>query len=72
MRHHGQSPLSLATTLVIAYHLIQRKEPYRGMGGNYFDRRRPKATARRLVKRLEQLGYAWLVPDRRIEENLDQ
>ncbi len=46
------------TILVIAYHLIERKEPYRDMGGDYFDKRRPEATAKRLVKRLEQLGYS--------------
>jgi transposase len=46
------------TILVIAYHLIQRQEPYHELGGNYFDNRRPEATAKRLVKRLEQLGYA--------------
>ena len=44
--------------LVIAYHLIQKKEPYKELGGNYFDQRRPEATANRLVKRLEKLGYA--------------
>lgn len=43
--------------LVIAYHLIQRQEPYRELGGNYFDELRPEATAKRLVKRLERLGY---------------
>jgi hypothetical protein len=43
--------------LVIAYHLIQRREPYRELGGDYFDKRRPEATAKRLVKRLEQLGF---------------
>ncbi len=43
--------------LVIAYHMIQRKEPYRDLGADYFDKRRPEATAKRLVKRLEQLGY---------------
>ncbi len=43
--------------LVIGYHLIQRKEPYRELGGDYFDKRRPEATAKRLVKRLEKLGY---------------
>ncbi len=43
--------------LVIAYHLIQRQEPYRELGGNYFDQRSPEATAKRLVKRLERLGY---------------
>ena len=44
--------------LVIADHLIQRQEPYPELGGNYFDQRRPEATAKRLLKRLEQLGYA--------------
>jgi transposase len=43
--------------VVIAYHLIQRKEPYRELGGDYFDKHRPEATATRLVKRLERLGY---------------
>lgn len=43
--------------LVIAYHLIQRKEPYRELGADYFDKRQPAVTAKRLMKRLEQLGY---------------
>lgn len=44
--------------LIIAYHLIQKQEPYHELGGNYFDQRRPEATANRLVKRLEKLGFA--------------
>ncbi|HLD94417.1 MAG TPA: IS110 family transposase [Anaerolineales bacterium] len=43
--------------LIIAYHIIQRKEPYHELGGDYFDKRRPEATAKRLVKRLERLGF---------------
>jgi transposase len=43
--------------LVIAYHMIQRKEPYHELGGNYFDQRQPEVTAKRLLKRLEKLGY---------------
>ncbi|MGA8033821.1 MAG: transposase, partial [Casimicrobiaceae bacterium] len=43
--------------LVISYHIIQRKEPYRDLGGDYFDQRRPEATAKRLLKRLQHLGY---------------
>jgi transposase len=43
--------------LVIAYHMIQRQEPYRELGADYFDKRRPEATAKRLVKRLERLGF---------------
>jgi transposase len=43
--------------LVIAYHLIKRHEPYRELGADYFDKRRPEATAKRLTRRLEKLGY---------------
>ncbi len=43
--------------LVIAYHLIKRQEPYKELGGNYFDELKPEATAKRLQKRLEKLGY---------------
>lgn len=43
--------------LVIAYHLIQRGEVYQDLGVNYFDTQRPEVTKRRLVKRLETLGY---------------
>lgn len=48
--------------VVIAYHLLQRNEPYRELGGDYFDKQRPDATAKRLVKRLERLGYAVTLP----------
>ncbi|MCX6064764.1 MAG: IS110 family transposase [Chloroflexi bacterium] len=43
--------------LVIAYHLIKRNEPYRDLGGDYFDKRRPEASTKLLVKRLEHLGF---------------
>jgi transposase len=43
--------------LVMSYRMIQRKEPYQELGGNYFDQRKPEATARRLVNRLERLGF---------------
>jgi transposase len=43
--------------LVMAYCMIQRKEPYRDAGADFFDRLQPEDTARRLVKRLESLGY---------------
>jgi transposase len=45
------------TILIMAYHMIERKEPYRELGGNYFDQQRPEVTAQRLVKRLEKLGF---------------
>jgi transposase len=38
--------------LVIAYCLLSRHEPYRELGGDYFDRLRPETTAKRLLRRL--------------------
>lgn len=43
--------------LIICYHLIARKETYKELGGNYFDQRKPEATVRHLVSRLQKLGY---------------
>jgi transposase len=43
--------------LVMAYYMIQRQEPYRDAGADFFDRLQPEDTARRLVKRFESLGY---------------
>lgn len=45
------------TILVIAYRLMERGEDYQELGGDYFDKRRPDDTVRRLTQRLEQLGY---------------
>jgi transposase len=43
--------------LVIIYHILSRKEPYQDLGANYFEERDRQAVQRRLVRRLEQLGY---------------
>ncbi len=43
--------------LVMAYYILLRKEPYREAGADYFDKLRPEAVAKRLQKRLEDLGY---------------
>ena len=45
------------TILVIAYHLLTEGTVYRDLGGNYFDERDRQAVERRLVHRLEGLGY---------------
>jgi hypothetical protein len=45
------------TILVMAYHVLTRREPYRELGPNYFDERDRRRVERRLVARLEQLGY---------------
>jgi transposase len=46
------------TLLVIVYHLLNRGEAYTELGGNYFDERDRWHVERRLVRRLEALGYA--------------
>jgi transposase len=41
----------------MAYYIIQRREPYREARADFFDRLQPEDTARRIVKRVESLGY---------------
>jgi transposase len=43
--------------LIIAYHLLSRKQPYQDLGSNYFDERDRTQVARQSIRRLEQLGY---------------
>lgn len=43
--------------LVCAYHIILRREPYRELGPDYYERRRPAATARKLTQQLRRLGF---------------
>lgn len=43
--------------LVIVYHVLASRQPYRELGADYFDRRDHAAKTRRLTKQLEQLGY---------------
>lgn len=44
--------------LLIIYHLLERGQDYQDLGADYFDRRDPQKTARRLMRRLTQLGYS--------------
>jgi len=43
--------------LVIAYHLLTRKEGYSDLGANYFDERDRQAVTKRCLNRLHKLGY---------------
>lgn len=45
------------TFLVIMYHLIKEETAYQDLGATYFDERDRAAVERRLIRRLEQLGY---------------
>jgi len=43
--------------LVIAYHILKHPVEYRDLGADYFDRLHPERLKRKLVKRLEGLGF---------------
>jgi transposase len=43
--------------LVSAFHMLSRNEPYRDLGGDYFDQFKREFVANHLVRRLEKLGY---------------
>ncbi len=44
------------TMVVIAYHLLTRRQPYQDFGANYFDERDRYAVQCRLIRRLEGLA----------------
>jgi hypothetical protein len=45
------------TILVIIYHMLQQQKSYEELGGTYFDERERQDIEKRLVRRLEKLGY---------------
>jgi transposase len=45
------------TILTIIYHLLTNHQSYQELGGGYFDARERQLTEKRLVRRLERLGY---------------
>jgi transposase len=46
------------TLLVIIYHLLRTPDIYHELGGSYFDQHQRPSVQRRLVRRLEALGYS--------------
>jgi transposase len=59
-RRRGKKKAAVAvghTILVIAYHILQRKLPYRELGGDYFDDRDREVVKEATVRRLERMGY---------------
>jgi transposase len=66
-RHgHNKAIIAVAhSILIIAYHILDRQEPYRELGGDYFIQRQAKeAYQRKLVKQLERMGYEVSLTDR--------
>ena len=47
-----------ASILTAAYHMLKDGTFYQDLGATHFDRQRPEAHARRLVKRLAELGFS--------------
>jgi transposase len=43
--------------LVMAYHILKRRENYEELGADYFDRLNADALRRWLIRRLESLGH---------------
>ncbi len=50
--------------LVSAYYVISRREPYRELGPDYYDRRKPAASAHKLTQRLRNLGFNVIITPR--------
>ena len=56
----GKKRASIAvghTILVIIFHVLREQKPYQELGGNFFDEQERQAVEKRLVQRLEKLGY---------------
>ena len=47
-----------ASILTAAYHMLKDGTFYEELGAVHFDRRRPEMQARRLIKRLAELGFS--------------
>lgn len=65
---HGLRKAVVATAhqlLIIVYHMLRDKQPYRDLGADYFDRLNPERTKRKLIRRIERLGFDIVVQSRK-------
>jgi transposase len=60
------------TLLVIVYQVLRRREAYREIGADYYDRLQPERLTRHLIHRLEQLGHKVTLEDRNAGEHAEQ
>ena len=68
--HQGMKKAAVAVAhriLMLAYYIIRDGTEYHDAGGDYYDRRNPTKTAKRLTRRLERLGFAVTVKPRKEE-----
>jgi len=57
-RGHGRASIAVCHSILAAcWHMLTTGELYREPGGDYFQRRDPERTTRRLVRQLEALGH---------------
>jgi hypothetical protein len=58
-RGKGRAVVAVGRSVLVAmYHMRTRRETYRELGAQYFDERERDKVQRRLVYRLERLGFA--------------
>ncbi|MGO8949113.1 MAG: transposase [Ktedonobacterales bacterium] len=58
-RGKGRAVVAVGHSVLVAiYYMLTRREPYRELGAQYFDEHERDHVQRRLVRRLERLGYA--------------
>ena len=65
---HGLRKAVVATAhqlLIIVYHMLRDKQPYRDLGADYFDRLNPERTKRKLIRRIQRLGFDIVVQSRK-------
>ncbi len=64
-RGAGKAAMAVGRTILqMAYFMLQRGEAYRELGANYFDQLDKVRTAKRLIKRLELMGFSVQVAER--------
>lgn len=59
--HRGKKKALVAvghSILIIAYHLLTRRQQHSDLGANYFDERDRTSVRLRCIKRLEKLGFS--------------
>ena len=72
-RGAGRAAMAIGRTILqMAYHMIRGDEAYREMGGDYFDQFDKARTAKRLIKRLEAMGYIVDVEERPVAQAIPE
>ena len=66
-RGANKASLAVAHSLLVAvWHMLQTGETYLDPGGDYYNRRDPTRTTRRLVTQLERLGYSVTLQEQQV------